>query len=205
MNNYMVYCLTCLITGKKYVGITKDFHQRWSYHQIADSVIGHALRKYGKQNFRISVLYSRIPKSTAEALEKRLISKMNTIAPNGYNVASGGDGGDTITALTESKKRERANKISKNHARYWKGKTRSDDTKRKISENNARCWKGKSLPDETKKKISESNKGENNGMYGNSHSDETKHRISESMKRFKADLKRRQNKETGQLALFDLP
>lgn len=61
------------------------------------------------------------------------------------------------------------------------GYRHTDETKRKMAENNARYWKGKTRSEETRKKISEANSGENNYMYGNKQSDETKNKRSESL------------------------
>lgn len=104
LKKYMVHQLTCRVNGKRYIGITSDFHKRWCDHQNADSVIGRALRKHGIDNFRIAILYGRLPLFTAQMLEQRLIDKQNTLVSLGYNVASGGHGGDTTVGMTDEEK-----------------------------------------------------------------------------------------------------
>ena len=94
-----------------------------------------------------------------------------------FNFTEGGDG---ISGFKHSE--ETKQKISKNNARYWKGKALSEETRKKMSKNNARYWQGKTLSEETRKKMSESKKGENHPMYGKMLSEETRKKISESQK-----------------------
>ena len=112
-NNYSVYCLTCKVNGKCYIGITNDFRRRWIRHQRDIYLIGRAIRKYGKDNFRIAILYSRLSLSVAHRLERCVIKNANSIAPNGYNVASGGLGGNnTIAGFTAEQRLEHSQKVS---------------------------------------------------------------------------------------------
>ena len=112
--------------------------------------------------------YSRLPMETAGRIEKLLISKMNTLTPNGYNVAEGGEGGNTYTGMTEEAYQERCQKISDNKERARKiseskkGVPRSEEAKQNISDSHARYWKNKILSEQHKQKISGSMKGDNN-------------------------------------------
>lgn len=60
--------------------------------------------------------------------------------------------------------------------------THSEKTKRKISKNNAKYWKGKKLPEETKRKLSEVNKGKPHPHKGSPHSEEHKRHLSAALK-----------------------
>ena len=57
----------------------------------------------------------------------------------------------------------------------------SEETKQKISKNNARYWKGKKRSEETRQKISEKNKGTSHPMFGKKHSEKTRQKISKTM------------------------
>jgi len=70
-------------------------------------------------------------------------------------------------------------KMSKNNAQYWKGKTRSTETKKKISEAN----KGKIRSEEVRKKISASKKGKKL-------SEEHKRKLSEAKKTWYQNIKK---------------
>ena len=111
-----------------------------------------------------------------------------------FNFGEFGKGG--LKGHTEESKQ----KISVNNARYWKGKTLSDEHKKKLSEANkgqipwnksktlseehknklSEANKGHEVSDETKMKISEAHKGKNNHMYGKHHSEETKKKMSKA-------------------------
>jgi len=81
-------------SGKSYIGQTKQgveerINQHLWYSQ-PDSLIHKALKKYGKESFKIEILYTK-PACHAGEFEKKAIEKHNTITPNGYNLASGAD------------------------------------------------------------------------------------------------------------------
>ena len=67
-----------------------------------------------------------------------------------FNFTEGGDGSSGFKHSEETKQ-----KISKNNARYWKGKKRSEEARQKMSE----AQKGKTLSAKTRKKMSEAQKG----------------------------------------------
>ena len=81
-----------------------------------------------------------------------------------FNFTEGGDGSSGFKHSEETKQ-----KISKNNARYWKGKKRSEEARQKMSE----TQKGKTFSEETRKKISKS-------LKGKTLSEETRKKISKS-------------------------
>jgi len=146
-----IYILENSINGKKYVGqTTKTFKTRLQQHLKSKFVIGNALKKYGLDNFK-QYIYSGIPENLLDYCETEMIKRLDTIAPNGYNLESGGH--KNKHASEESKR-----KMSEAQS----GKHLSKETKRKISE----ALKGRMFSEEHKKKISESKKGEKNPNFG---------------------------------------
>ena len=92
---YYIYKIENLISNKLYIGKheTVDINDRYFGSGIA---LKDSIKKYGKSNFRKSI----IEFSTKDMIEKReiyWISELNTIVPNGYNISSGGSGGDNLT------------------------------------------------------------------------------------------------------------
>lgn len=97
-----VYLITCLITGKQYVGITiRGYLNRWKKHLAQSKTKGTGLHediyKYGEDAFKIEVLESK-QYSNRDRLAKWLfnrerfwISHFDTYL-NGYNLTEGGDG-----------------------------------------------------------------------------------------------------------------
>lgn len=88
-----LYRITNNINGKIYIGITNNYKRRWANHGLDDSVIGLAIKKYGKQNFTFEVLFSGVPIEKIDELEIEQIKLHNSLVPNGYNVSKGGNYG----------------------------------------------------------------------------------------------------------------
>ncbi len=84
----IIYKLTNRITGKSYVGQTKDLQTRLSGHKCCAGncrYLHNAIRKYGWENFVCEVL-ERCTEADVWAAEGRHIVLQNTLAPNGYNL-----------------------------------------------------------------------------------------------------------------------
>jgi hypothetical protein len=114
---YVVYCHTCLETGKSYVGLTKkSIERRWLEHvYIAFNRVPSrdhrrfcfqdAIKKHGVGAWRHETLQEGI-ETLDEACEAEVswISKLNTVVPHGYNQTHGGK----VTRLSdEAKERHR--------------------------------------------------------------------------------------------------
>lgn len=154
-----IYVATNLQNGKRYVGQTIRKIQRRIYeHTIAknNSPLSNAIKKYTTENFKW-IFYS-CSEGDLDWHETFLIKELNTLAPNGYNLDSGG-----------------------NEQKY-----RHEETKQKMKENHWDCSGrnnpnyGKDRLETTKLKISEKNKGKNNGMYGKQQTILTRQKIKEN-------------------------
>lgn len=89
-----IYKITNVLNGKCYIGQSVDPHKRFVSHcsrannDSDNSPIHSAIKKYGKENFKLEILewtedYNR--------REKELIQEYNSLSPNGYNIALGGE------------------------------------------------------------------------------------------------------------------
>lgn len=93
-----VYCATCSVNGKQYIGKTKhDLNTRQTQHQNQAStkrrsLFHKALYKYGKNAFQWDVLFESNDELVLYQKERDFIKELKTIAPTGYNLTSGGDG-----------------------------------------------------------------------------------------------------------------
>jgi group I intron endonuclease len=91
---FVIYCHTCIPSGKKYVGQTKlTLEARWRQHVSGHSkcrVFCAAIRKYGPDVFDHEVLEECTTQESANAAEAKWIAALNTVAPNGYNLDGGG-------------------------------------------------------------------------------------------------------------------
>lgn len=99
---YTIYCHTCRVTGKKYVGQTVvTVRQRWAGH-VSEALnkrdngceyFHRAIRKYGRDAFVSAVLSVKRSRRAANAAEKEWIRKLCCRAPLGYNLDEGGKAG----------------------------------------------------------------------------------------------------------------
>lgn len=91
-----IYKIQNKITHKVYIGQSTHIYRRWHrHHQDAqklenESSLYLAIRKYGIQNFDFSII-EECPKEELNQKQIYYISLYNSLAPNGYNLTSGGD------------------------------------------------------------------------------------------------------------------
>lgn len=98
-----IYKITNLVNSKIYIGK----HQATSFddgYWGSGKLINRAYKKYGRNNFTMVLVEECNSREELNAMEKHYISLYNSKFPNGYNIASGGDGGDIYSALSEDKK-----------------------------------------------------------------------------------------------------
>lgn len=91
----IIYTITNLVNNKMYVGLTTvTLDRRWrehTYRSSSCSAIHRAIKKYGKDNFEIKVIDTAESISELKEKEAYWIAKLNTLAPNGYNLTTGGE------------------------------------------------------------------------------------------------------------------
>lgn len=94
--NYIVYKITNINNGKSYIGkhTTVDINDKYFGSGIA---LKDAIKKYGKDNFNKEILEFCNNSEHLDDREKYWIAFENSIIPNGYNIGSGGNGGDNFT------------------------------------------------------------------------------------------------------------
>lgn len=117
---WLLYRITCLVTGKRYIGLTKQgLSARLSQHHsaaVTKTRVGPfmgALAKYGKSAFSIEHVASASSIEGARETERALIAQENTLHPNGYNLTEGGEGthGYTHTPEQIEKMKVRAKEV----------------------------------------------------------------------------------------------
>ncbi len=98
----VIYQILCTSTNMKYIGQATDFKYkngkpynygakgRWNDHvstsKTRDTPLCQAIKEYGKDKFEIEVLENNLLNNLDER-EAYWIDKLNTVYPNGYNVA----------------------------------------------------------------------------------------------------------------------
>jgi group I intron endonuclease len=91
-----IYVVTNLVNGKQYVGqTTRTCAKRWQGH-CWEATAGRknglcqAIRKYGRENFKLEELVTAAGKEELDALEAQWVETLHTITPWGYNLMGGG-------------------------------------------------------------------------------------------------------------------
>lgn len=210
----VIYKITNLINGNRYIGQTvSKLKTRWSQHinyalkRKGLSVLALAIQKYGKENFEITIIVHCDSIEEMNHREQYYIRLFNTLAPNGYNLDSGGKNKrlhqDTKNKLSNALKGKKR-KFSENHklaiSRALKeAKIRPILTKEQIRlrslklVGNGNGMFNKRHSEESKLKMSASkkgkNRGKNNPFFGKKHSEATKEKLRFArLKRIKEQL-----------------
>ena len=137
-----IYLITNLINNKKYVGQTtaESIEYRFYNHcqEKRNRYISNAIRKYGKENFKIEQL--DIANSIDELNEKEVffVESLSTMYPNGYNHRAGGSQNGKCS---EELKRKISNSKKGKPNLKRRGELRSENYRIKI----ARGLGGKSI------------------------------------------------------------
>ena len=157
-DNYVVY-RHISPSGKVYIGITSMIpERRWGkngYRYRRQRYFNNAIRKYGWQNFKHEILYSKLPEHVAKAIEAILVKHYQDLGIS-YNVADGGGVGTKGYKWTPEQ-------LANKPVRDMKGSNNPNYGSHKfVGENNPMY--GKTHTEEAKKKISVANTGKTHKM-----------------------------------------
>jgi group I intron endonuclease len=162
---FQAYLLTCLATGKRYVGITTALVQRrWQEHisvstrRTYPSALSEAIRKHGAGAFNVEPIASCRSWADLCATERALILQWGTFAPGGYNLTLGGEGAYGCRRSAESVERSAAKHRGRPCAvttraaasAYHRGRQKSAEHRAKIGASKV----GKPRSAETRAKLS---------------------------------------------------
>lgn len=175
----IVYLITNKIDGKQYIGqTTQELRRRWAFHVCKRSgctYLKNAIEKYGKENFKIEEIYKAQSLEELDRKEQEFIIKFNTLAPNGYNLTSGGE-----RPVFSEEVKDKISRSSKGKTPWNKGLIKEDDrVKSYIRSGESHHyfglgpWLGKKHSPESVEKMSKS-------KIGHVHSEETKDKISKA-------------------------
>jgi len=169
---FTVYKITCLENGKLYIGYTKlSLKERWWNHikytnRGATTKLANAIRKHGKDAFRIEPIVCTPYKSEAIRLEISLIAENHT-RENGYNITPGGDGGPTSRAPFSAERRKHMGEVLKGIPKSLEHRAHLRGPRPCIAGKNNPFY-GKHHTEETCKKIGNRKyaRGKNRHLYG---------------------------------------
>lgn len=202
----IIYKTTNLIDGKFYIG--KSIKDDPNYLGSGLKLV-RAIKKYGRQNFKKEILERCESVEQLNEREKYWIKATNA-QKDGYNIALGGNGGDTYTdemkyALSVSRKNKprdpsifvkmvetKKKRKAENPDRYkmteaHKAKMSKVHKGKVIGERQRAIMrekmKGSKLSEEFIAQQKKDKRGANGSFYGQKHSEETRKKMSEAKKR----------------------
>lgn len=168
-----IYAISNTINNKQYIGQTIDFNQRQTNHLSSlrnnthsNKHLQNSWNKYGESNFEFRIL-KECSVEELDNWEKWFISAYQTYNRKyGFNYEKGGNLKKIVSQETKQKLRQ-----------INLGKKHSEKTKWKVSKNNAKFWKGKHRTLSTRQKISESLTKDHPTIQKNGHDAKTKKQI----------------------------
>ena len=117
MKQYEVYCHTNTLNNKSYIGYTSQSTLTRLQKHILNANYGiqshfyRAIRKYGIEVFSTKILFKTDILEEALEMEKYYIKEYDSIV-NGYNMTSGGTGGNTQIGFDDEKMEQYLNDLS---------------------------------------------------------------------------------------------
>lgn len=149
----VIYLVTCLTTGKHYVGqTTGSVARRWTNHKSGAKagrgyLLGSAIQKHGVENFTIETVATA--QSMEELNEKEIswIKQSNSLAPNGYNLKTGGSRGKNTPEIrakigASNRNRQRTPEERKAMGKAARERVWTQESREKVRQANL----GKKLP-----------------------------------------------------------
>lgn len=168
--NATIYVIRC--HGRCYVGQTRlALRDRWRAHVNAArqrrsgcAILNAAIRKYGPDRFEIETLewLKDVDQATVDAREESWISALGSVAPNGYNLRTGGHRGaihpDTKAKMSATHSgRKRPDSWKANISAALTGRKHPPERIENMRAGRARA--GWAVSEATRKKLSKAGKG----------------------------------------------
>ncbi len=182
--NYVVYCHTNCVNGKRYVGWAKCINdqtpleammRRWQRHASngRNDLFPKAIRKHGEQNFTHELLEVLSSRSSATQAEKLWIRQLCCYAfendSHGYNMTPGGEGGQRPGIKRSDAAKKNISDARKGKPAPNKGKKATSDAKQNMS----KAQKGRIVSYETRERLHNAHVNKPKSLQHNKHVSES--------------------------------
>lgn len=200
-----IYCITNLVNGKTYFGqhtLTEGRTFETDTYRGSGKLLWKAYEKYGKENFkRTCIIQGHFSKEQINRFERCMIACQRICGKAEYNLADGGDGGNTSKFINYSKewrdnvKRQIVESRIKRFGSLDGYKAHQKEIAKRNLEKDPNYYTtkgntGHKFSEEQKQRMSESHLGERNPQYGKHRSEETKKQIRAALVQdYKAEYK----------------
>lgn len=183
-----IYKIINVKNQKIYVGQTTKQRptDRFSQHKYLAShpqqeknisYLHRAMNQNGVDNFKFEII-EQVDNTLLDEREKYWIKQYNSLAPNGYNLTSGGEG---TTGFSRPQSQEQRKKKGESIKKYYQNHPQAREI---LSQRTKKLWENL----EYREKVTNSNKrfyqqhpemfkGKNNPMYGKHHTEEALEKI----------------------------
>lgn len=183
-----IYKITNVKNQKIYIGQTTKQRptDRFSQHKYLAShpqqeknisYLHRTMNQNGVDNFKFEVI-EQVDNALLNEREKYWIKQYNSLAPNGYNLTSGGEG---TVGFSRPQSQEQRKKKGESVKKYYQDHPQARET---LSQRTKKLWENL----EYREKVTNSNKrfyqqhpdmfkGKNNPMYGKHHTEEALEKI----------------------------
>jgi len=190
-----IYAIEHVASGRVYVGKSISVRARIAAHLggKSKSYLAAAIRKYGRDTFRAIVLEQCESDEEALRKEPHWIAYLDSRAPNGFNLAAGGEGAAGYRMTSEQRERVSRALIGN---RYSVGRKLTEQHKQSIVAANtgrkpspearakmSATHKGRTMSEETRARMSAAKRGKPNAFAGRKHSPESIEKMSEAHRR----------------------
>ena len=166
---HFIYKTTNLLSGKYYYGLH-------STDDLDDGYLGsgrrlrYSINKYGKENHKREIIEFCKNRKELICRESEIVTLDEIAKEDCINLIVGGASqGHSLSTREKLSLLKKGVPLSENH-------------KKSLSKSSAKYWLGKSRSDEVKQKISRAKRGKPSSMLGKTHTEETRKKMSESAK-----------------------
>lgn len=179
---FYIYRITNTLNQKTYIGkrLSRVLNPDEDNYMGSGILLKEAYKKYGITNFKKEILFSELcSKEKINLLEKEYIKKEKELGHGEYNIAKGGDGGQTywgIMDTPEKRKQQGINYLNRLSSMteeerkiYWQNvyeKSKQTKIKNGTWGKITKGTLGYKYTDEQRKRVSEGHKGSKNSSYG---------------------------------------